>query len=323
MVLFEVILIVITAAICIAVRDIWIICGTLCACIVIMFLIHITYVKMQEKRLSELILYLSMVQDGLNLPELKKIKEGQLGILQSEIYKVVALLGASFSQEKKRKKYMSDMLSDISHQIKTPITAVGVMTDLLEAPGVTEEKRLEYVGKIDKQVSRISWLIKNLLTLSQLEADVIELKKEKVNLAELILQISETVEILAEVKNVGIEINVSHDIELICDRHWTMEALSNIIKNCVEHTNDGGNVWISAKQDNIATHIHIKDNGEGIGEEHLPHIFERFYKADNASSSSVGIGLAMSKQIIMKQNGIITVKSKKDMGTDFYVKIYM
>ena len=318
----QVLIIGITGVLCVWVRDVQFICVLLVICIGILFFFQFFSERKRDKQLMELISYLSDVQDNLSLPEIKKMKEGQFGILQSEIYKVVALLRESYSEEAKEKRYMADMLSDISHQIKTPIAAITIMTDLLEASELSEENRLEYAAKIDKQVNRITWLIRNLLTLSQLEAGVLELKVQRVNLYDLFEKVRETFDLMAEVKGVSLEINVNPDIWFLCDEHWTIEACSNVVKNCIEHTPEGGKVMVQAFQDNLATHICISDNGEGIEQEHLPHIFERFYIASNTSNTSIGIGLSMTKQIVLKQNGSISVKSEKGKGTEFYIKMY-
>ena len=297
-------------------------CIVLAVALVTTIGISLWHYKKTQKEVDKLIQYLSKVQDSLELPEMEDIKEGSLSILQSEIYKVVALLRQSYSVEYAQKKYMADMLSDISHQIKTPLTAISVMTELLEQTELEEGKRLEYVSKIDKQVGKIIWLIRNLLTLSQLEANVIELKKESVNVKEMLEQIRDTFEIMAEVKMINLDLSVDPAIDMQCDRRWTIEALSNIVKNCIEHTEPEGYVKVWVKQDNIATHIHIEDNGEGIAEEHLEHIFDRFYKVDKAKSDSIGIGLAMAKQIIMKQEGTISLESEVGRGSHFYIKMY-
>lgn len=312
----------ITGVLCVWMRDVRFVCVLLVICIGILFFLQLFSERKRDKQLMELISYLSAVQDNLSLPEIKKMKEGQLGILQSEIYKVVALLREAYSEEAKEKRYMADMLSDISHQIKTPIAAITIMTDLLEESELSEESRLEYAAKIDKQVNRITWLIRNLLTLSQLEAGVLELKVQRVNLCDLFEKVRESFDLMAEVKGVSLEINVNSDIWFLCDEHWTIEAFSNVVKNCIEHTPEGGKVMVQTSQDNLATHICISDNGEGIEKEHLPHIFERFYKASNTSNTSIGIGLSMTKQIVLKQNGSISVKSEKGKGTEFYIKMY-
>ena len=258
----------------------------------------------------------------MELPELQKCEEGQFGILQSEIYKLVVLLKEQSQHATRQNVYLADMLSDISHQIKTPLTSITIMTELLENPGLPIEKKEEFISNINQQVDRITWLIKNLLTLSQLEADVLKLKKEKISVNDLLQKACQPFEVMAEVKDVNLDIQATEEIECVCDIHWTVEAVSNIIKNCIEHTPSGGTVAILAEQNNFATNIRISDNGEGISKEHLPHIFERFYKGRNTSSNSVGIGLSMSKQIIMRQNGMVSVTSEEGKGTTFQVKIY-
>lgn len=242
--------------------------------------------------------------------------------MQSEIYKLVVLLSEQSSTAIRHKEYLARMLSDISHQIKTPLTSITIMTELLENPELSEEKRMEFIEKIDWQVNRITWLIKNLLTLSQLEADMLKLKKEEVTVKELLHKACQPFELMAEIKNIALTVAANEEMKLICDSHWTVEAVSNIVKNCVEHTPPGGSVVVSADQNNFATNIQIADDGEGISRERLSHIFERFYKGDNSSANSVGIGLAMSKQIIMQQNGTIRVTSEVGKGTTFLIKMY-
>ena len=276
----------------------------------------------REKQIKEIIDYLMVVQDSLELPDINVMAEGQLSILQSEIYKVVVLLREAYSKEADGKRYMADMLSDISHQIKTPISAISIMADLLEAPECSEEQRLLYADKIDRQAKRINWLIRNLLNLAQLEAEVLKLKNERTDMADILKSVSESLEIMAEVKGVELSYKLDESVFIYCDDHWLTEAILNITKNCIEHTDKGGTVKINVSQDNIATHIRISDNGQGISEEHLPHIFKRFYKGDNSSPNSYGIGLSLAKQIILRQNGVISVTSKISEGTEFYIKLF-
>lgn len=276
----------------------------------------------RERRLEEMILYLMKLQDQLELPEMEKYSEGQLGVLQSEIYKLVVQIQKRSKGAVQKKEYLAGMLSDISHQIKTPLTSITLMTDLLKNPDLDEAKRIEFIDKIDSQVSRITWLIRNLLTLSQLDANMLKLKREEVKVQELLLKACQPFEILAELKEIELSVAADEQIQMLCDEHWTAEAVSNIVKNCIEHTQPGGKVLISASQNNFATNILIKDNGEGIAKEHLPYIFERFYKAGNTSGDSVGIGLAMSRQMIMMQNGSIGVDSEEGVGTEFHIKMY-
>lgn len=290
--------------------------------LLLMIVIFVLYRRKREKQLEELVMYLMRIQDGAGLPEWKSYSEGQLGVLQSEIYKLVMLLGEKSNQAVKEKEYLSRMLSDISHQIKTPLTSITIMTDLLKTPDLEEEKRLEFAGRIDQQVSRMTWLVRNLLTLSQLEADMLKLKKEHIPLVSLVEKAIAPLELMADVRNVELHVDVDSNIHLICDEHWTVEAISNIIKNCLEHTPEGGQVVITGEQNNFSTNLYIRDNGEGIEKEEIGHIFERFYKGKNASENSVGIGLALARQIVMQQNGTIEVKSELGNGTEFHLKFY-
>ena len=274
----------------------------------------------REKQLEELILYLMKLQDHPEIPELPKYSEGQIGVLQSEIYKLVIQNREQSAGAVREKEYLAQMLSDISHQIKTPLTSITIMTDLLKSPNLDEEKRVEFTDKIDSQVSRITWLIRNLF--SQLDANMLKLKKQDVPVRELIQKACQPFEILAELKEVELSVSADGNIRLICDAHWTAEAISNIVKNCIEHTQPGGEVCVTVSQNNLATDIFIRDNGEGIAKEHLPYIFDRFYKAGNQSNDSVGIGLAMSRQMIMLQNGTISVSSEEEAGTEFHIKMY-
>ena len=317
----KIILAAVTALVCVAVHKPVACCIAVSAFALILLAENIISERLLRRRLSTLIDYITKVQDDLSLAAPECSGEGLTGILQSEIYKVVALLKEQYSGEKRQKEYMADLLSDISHQIKTPLTSVQLMTELLEQPGLDEEKRLQYAEKIDSQLARITWLIKNLLTLSQLEAGVLKMKITDVGLTELVEDIKSSLDIMAELKGVSLETEIP-DILINADRHWLREALMNVIKNCIEHTDEGGYVKVKAVRNNIYTEITIEDNGCGISETDLPHIFERFYKAGNASSQSVGIGLALAKQIIGGHDGIIDAESIQGEGTAFTVKLY-
>lgn len=275
-----------------------------------------------RKLVRELTDYVTRVQDLSELPGMNKIAEGEFGILQSEIYKVVTILREEYSEQFRQKRYLSDMMSDLSHQFKTPLTAISLMTELLMAPDVTEEQRLEYAAKIDSQRNRMTWLIRNLLTLSQMEAGVLEMKSEAIRLSDMMEEISDSLSILAEVAEVDLQIHVPEAITVTGDPQWLREAVTNIVKNGIEHTPAGGFVSVTAVSNNLFTRILIEDNGKGISREHLPHIFERFYKAGNESTGSVGIGLAMAKRIINSHGGTIEATSEVGKGTCFEIKLY-
>ncbi len=321
-IVIQLIILGIAGIVCMLSGDLYVTCFVLGICAFLLVFISVMARHRREKRLEELIMYLMKLQDHPELPKLEKYREGQLGILQSEIYKLVMQFREKSSGAVREKEYLAGMLSDISHQIKTPLTSITIMTDLLKNPNLDEGKRAEFTDKIDSQVTRITWLIRNLLTLSQLDANMLRLKREDVAAQEILLKACQPFEVLAELKGVELTAMADKEIRLSCDKHWTTEVISNIVKNSLEHTSSGGKVEIRVSQNNFTTNIFIEDNGEGIAKEHLPHIFERFYKVGNSSNDSVGIGLALSRQIIMMQNGTVSVSSERGRGTRFHIKIY-
>ncbi len=283
--------------------------------------------RRRERQIEQLYTYLMRIQDSLELPNPAGCQEGSLGILESEIYKLVVYLKEQSRTDTKQKEYLAKMLSDISHQIKTPLTSITILTDLLKNAELSKEQQADFVEKIDTQISRVSWLVRNLLTLSQLEADVLKLKRETVNVRVLLEKACTPFEIIAEVRKIELVLHADTSIKMVCDMHWTAEALSNIIKNCIEHTPAGGSVTMRAQQNNFASVIQIADTGEGISKEDLAHIFDRFYKGSHTKADtktdSIGIGLALSRQIIMQQNGIIHVESEPGQGSVFTIKFYI
>ena len=293
-------------------------------CTAFFCLVEFLLYRRRERKLKELTLYLLKLQDGAELPPVESFEEGQLGVLQSEIYKMVNLLDEETKKSKRQNHYLADMLSDISHQIKTPLAGITLMTDLLKDPELPEEKREEFVEKIDRQTEKITWLVRNLLTLAQLEADMLKLKKEIVSARELVETAIGPLNILAELKGVELKTSLPEGTALTCDKAWTAEALSNVIKNCIEHVSAeaGKHVWISVTENNFAVTFTIQDDGPGIPAEELPHIFERFYKGKNSSKNSVGIGLSMARQLFLQQNGTIEAAIEAGKGTTFRIRFY-
>ena len=279
----------------------------------------ITYQRIREIRImSE---YLRRINDGEFDLDIEDNREGELSVLKNNIYKVVVTLRAQQELLLKDKNYLADSLADISHQLKTPITSITVMTDLLKTE-TDEGKRREFLEVINSQLSRINWLIVTLLKLSRIDAGAVEFKNERTSLGEVIENAAKPFLINAELK--GIELTTECDSEVYADvdKNWYTEAISNIIKNCIEHTEEGGAVSVSAFETPVLTKIIIKDNGSGISPEDLPHIFERFYQGRNHSETSVGIGLALSKAILNRQNSLIDVKSEINKGTEFEITLY-
>ena len=281
--------------------------------------VSMIYTWRRYRELERLAAYLLRVVEGDYGLDIRDSAEGELSILKSEIYKVTVMLREQAAALREEKGNLADALSDISHQLKTPLTSMFVMTDLLcgELP---EGKRAEFTDRLRSQLERIGWLLSCLLKLSRLDAGVVEFRKEEVFLGRVIEAACEPLLISMELKEQELRADCP-EISCCCDFHWTVEALVNILKNCVEHTPRGGTIQISAETNPLYTEIVVADNGPGIDPEDLPHVFQRFYRGKNADCDSIGIGLAMARGIIVSQGGSIQVKSDK-WGSRFILRFY-
>ena len=273
------------------------------------------------KDIKDMTDYVYHSSEGREYQMKNKNQEGQMGLLKTELLKMTTVLKEKVALLHSEKVFLNDTISDISHQLKTPMTSLMLLTDLMYND-LDKEKKIEFLDRTNAQLSRMDWLIKSMLKLSKLEAKVIDFKDEKVNINELIRRSISPLSVPMELKNISLNINGDKEASYIGDIEWSSEALGNIIKNCVEHTKEGGNLDIIYEENPIYSEIIIKDNGEGIDKSDIPNIFKRFYKGKNSKSDSVGIGLAMAKSIIESQNGDIYVKSEKNKGTEFHITFH-
>lgn len=195
-----------------------------------------------------------------------------------------------------------------------------VLNDLL-VNEEDQEKKLEFLRTQDAQLQRMNWLIQTLLKLSKLDAGTIELRREDTSAVALMAEAVKPFEIQFELKEIAYRPDIT-DMTIKCDKNWTVEAIQNIIKNCIEHMDEGGSLTIKTEDTTIFSRITITDTGCGIAPEDIPHIFERFYKGKNAGKDSVGIGLALTKSIIEQQHGEILVNSTEGVGTTFDIKLF-
>ena len=297
------------------------ICALLCLTLGIILIIIFTVVtKRRYKNLNDLNDYLSLVCKGIYDMNIDDNTEGELSILKNNLYKVITLLQSQNEYLKNDKLYLADSIADISHQLKTPLTSMMVMCELLENEE-NPDKRQEFVSVINNQLSKMKWLITNILKISKLDADATEFKREEVSILSVLDDSLKPFVLTAELKNIAIQ-NGANGFVFNGDESWTVEAVSNIVKNCLEHTNDGGKITISSESTNLYNKLTISDNGCGIAEEDLPHIFERFYHGKNSSKDSVGIGLALAKTVFEKENASVTVESEQGRGSVFEIRFY-
>ncbi len=292
-------------------------------CILISAFSIIIFFRYNKKRLREierLNNYLSKVCSGDYSLDISSNAEGELSILKNNLYKVVVRLQTSNEALQNDKIYLADSLADISHQLKTPLTSMMMMADLMKDEN-DEKKRREFISIIENQLDKMKWLITTLLKISKLDAGTAEFAENDVEISDLIDETVSQFSIILDIKNITVS-RESESFRFRGDRSWSAEAIGNIVKNCIEHAHDGGMLTFETNQTSIYNELIIKDNGCGITNEDLPHIFERFYHGKNSSSESVGIGLALAKEILQKQRAKIEAESEVGKGTIFRIKFY-
>ena len=265
--------------------------------------------------------YTGEISRGNYALDIRDNREGDLSILKNEIYKITTLLREQAAALQQEKALLADSLADISHQLKTPLTSLSVLNDLL-AENPAEEERGIFLERMRGQLDRIEWLVSSLLKLSRLDAGAVTMKGEHVPVRPLVEKALATLALPLEIKALQLHLEGDAKACFTGDFEWSCEALINVMKNCIEHAPEEGSLRILFEQNPIYTVITIADSGTGIAPEDLPHIFTRFYKGKDAAPDQVGIGLAMAKAIVEKQGGEITVKSEPGQGTEFTIKFY-
>ncbi len=275
---------------------------------------------MRYRKISSLALDIDKILHGDRAVPLDKYDEGELAILQSEISKMTVRLREQQQKLTEDKIYLSDSIADISHQIRTPLTSINLLVSFLSDPEITDEKRVQVTHELYELLSRIDWLITSLLKISKLDAGTVSFKAESISFKALIEKAIAPVTIPIELREQHLELELSGDF--YGDIAWTCEAVLNIVKNCMEHTPDGGRLNITAADNALFGEIIITDNGCGISQEDLPHIFERFYKGKNSDKASFGIGLALARMIITAQNGTVKAENNPEGGARFTIRFY-
>lgn len=282
----------------------------------------VVFTRWRYREIEKLSGYLRQISGGDYSLDVRDNQEGELSILKNDIYKVTLMLSEQSSLLQQEKIELTNAISDISHQLKTPLTSMTMMAELLSDPELPAEKRREFTRNIRIQLERIGWLVSSLLKFSKIDAGTALFKQDQIAVNKLIQRALEPVLIPIDIKEQRLSVTGDDNATFIGDLNWTAEALINILKNCVEHAPMGGEISISFTENALFTEIIIADSGKGIPKEDIPYIFNRFYKGKNASEDSVGIGLALSHSIITSQNGDIEVKSGKEKGTQFRIKFY-
>ena len=275
-----------------------------------------------KKNLNDIISYLKELNRGNYNLFIDLNKEGELSILKNEIYTTTVMLREQAEKELQDKINLKDSLTNISHQLKTPLTSISLLVDNLLDEEIDTNTQKEFLLDIKNQIESINYLIIVLLKLSRFDANVVTFKEEKINVKNLLIDILKHIDIIREVKNIDIHITGDNASTLIGDYKWEYEAISNILKNCLEYTPENKNIYIKYRETNMYTEIIIEDEGPGMSKNEKNKIFERFYKGNNSNSNNFGIGLSLAKEIINKDNGKIKVESELNKGTTFKIRYY-
>ena len=262
------------------------------------------YLKRRQLKIYGLETYMEMLYREGYLLDIEDNSDDELSGLRNEIYKLTVLLKEQAVRAAEQKKALADSMADISHQLKTPLTSMTVLMDnLADDIDMDPAIRRHFITEITYQLTNMSWLVSTLLKISRLDAGVVELDRESLEVASLVGEALQKVEVAAEWNQVSFALKIPEDAVLVADRKWTAEALANILKNAVEHSPRDAVVEISAEENDVYTGIFVRDRGKGIGEEERKKLFNRFYRGTSAREDSVGIGLALAKEIIEKQKG--------------------
>lgn len=282
--------------------------------------VHYYFSIKRYQQIAQLSFSLDKVLHG-NAIQINDQYEGELSILSDEISKMVIKLNEQTELLQKDKVRLTNAIADIFHQMRTPLTSINLSLTVLNDDHLSNEKALYYRRDIKKQLEKLQWLIETLLKMSKIDAKTAIFHRQQLLAKDILSKAMEPFAIPMELKEQKCILNCS-DEKMFVDEQWTMEAFSNLIKNAMEHTPDGGTIQLNVSENPLYTEVIVQDNGEGILEEDIPYMFERFYKGKNAKPESVGIGLAFARMIITAQNGTISVKNHLDGGACFTVRFY-
>ena len=287
-----------------------------------LLIVFMLYERKQDKEIDKITKYLEAINDKNYTLKIDENSEEELSILKNELYKVTVMLRENASNTLKDKINLKRALEDISHQLKTPLTSILIILDnLIDNPEMEYQTRVEFLHDLKRETTRIQSLIQTILKLSKFDSNTVQFIKQDIYLKQIIDEAIKNTGSLADLKNIKINVEGNKKIKLNCDLLWQIEAITNILKNCIEHSKENTQIDIKYNNNSVYSYITITDYGEGISKEDLPHIFERFYRGKNSSNESIGIGLSLSKTIIESNNGIVSVESNSDKTT-FIIKYF-
>lgn len=281
------------------------------------------YSYRRKKVLEQIVTYMQRVEQGEYSLDIEENEEEEFSILKNELYKMTILLKESAELSKAQKKALSDSVSDISHQLKTPLTSVMVLLDnMTDNDNMPWETRQKFLAEITRQLTGMSWLVVTLLKLSRLDAGVVTFEEKDILLNEVCEKAISNLEIMAQWKQIRIVKEGENKSIIRGDENWICEAFTNILKNAIEHSPTKSQIQVTMEENAVYSGVIIRDFGEGMDEEEQKAAFDRFHVGKYADNNSIGIGLSLAREIIQQQNGSITLHSEKGKGTWFHIKFY-
>ncbi len=287
--------------------------------ILILVIFYFQYLKNHNRELSNITNYLESINEGNYKLEIDTNQEDYLSTLKNEIYKITVMLKEQASNSKNDKLALKTSLEDLSHQLKTPLTSISIMLDNISNVNIDSKTKQEFIKDIRREVLNISFFVNTILKLARFDANTITFSKTSFLISKLLQEAIKNVSMLADLKNIKIVVTGSNEY-ILGDFKWQVEAITNILKNCIEYSNSDSLITINYGENKLYSYIKIQDRGIGMDKEDLKNLFIRFYKGKNSKSDSVGIGLALAKTIIEHDNAYISVDSKKGEGTVFVIK---
>ena len=292
-------------------------------CLVILIYLFVKSHLESDREIDKIIKLLERINHKDYELNINELSEDKLSILREEIYKTTIMLKESADNSLKDKINLKNSLQDISHQLKTPLTSINIMLDnISDDPNMKLEVREEFIRHIKKEMANITFLVQAILKLSKFEANTVTFHSKEVSTQKIVDAVISNLSNLSDLKNICIVVDNKCKNIIKCDFKWQVEALTNIVKNAIEHSYNNSKVIFECNSNNLYTEFRVKDFGSGMNEEETINIFKRFYKGENADKDSIGIGLSLSKAIIEKDNGQIIVESKKGRGTTFIIRYF-
>lgn len=298
-------------------------------CSVYVFLVCLAFLlafwsltRKRYERLEDLSARVEEVLYGRDELNFAPDEEGELAVLADRIHKMTVRLREQAGQLREDKIYLQDSLADISHQLKTPLTAIRLVQKKLRNSRLTSEERRELLAEMERLLTRMERLVEILLKTARLESGTVEWKKERILVRDLMKKALEPLEIPLELKKIQVETDLPEAVCFEGDWFWSVEAVENLLKNCMEHTPEGGRICIGAVENPVYTELSLRDTGPGFAEEEIPRLFERFYRGEGAAPSGTGIGLALAAEVVRQQNGTIRAGNHPEGGAEFLIRFY-